>query len=214
MQGVTGLISISETGLENLDGLLGVRWADGGMTLTRNPALVDITGLDMLNTVTYVILEQNPKLERLPDFTALREIESLLVTQNDSLQELAPEMPILQFALADSGNGPYGSPWRFIQVDRNPSLTRLVLPRRAEQLAEVRVHANDRLQELSLGGSEKLDLLVITENPRLSSVDARYVQTADELRVRDNPLLSLSAFARVKTFVTNASGNADELVPY
>jgi hypothetical protein len=207
---VDGPVSLSGTGLETLDGLSGLGWTTGGLSISRNDALVDITGLDQLVETTFLVVDGNPKLERVPEFSRLERLQSLVLTGNDALQDFTPEMPELEFSLGRARNLPFSMPWRLLQVDSNPRLTRFAMPRRADALEEVYVRANDSLQELDLGGIQTLDLLFISRNPSLDNVVAPWTQTVDKLTVMNNPLLSLAAFADMKTFVTTASGNADE----
>jgi hypothetical protein len=103
--------------------------------------------------------------------------------------------------------------WRLLQVDGNPGLRRLVVPRRALSVDEVYVRSNESLSELDLGGLTIMDMLFISRNAALSIVQAPYIRRVAELTVNDNPLLSLAPFADVETFVSNLGGNADELAP-
>jgi hypothetical protein len=211
LEWVTAPINLVQTGLQDLGGLAGLRFAGAGIHIVQNPELIDVTALDGLESTTILELVENPKLLRLPRFPTLRFIESLIINGNDALEEVVLEMP----ELTNSGLGRRTSAdmWRLLQVDGNPGLRRLVVPRRALSVDEVYVRSNESLSELDLGGLTIMDMLFISRNAALSIVQAPYIRRVAELTVNDNPLLSLAPFADVETFVSNLGGNADELAP-
>jgi hypothetical protein len=213
LQQVGALLMLTETGLQSLDGLAGLAWPDSGISIERNPELVDVTALDGVESTTFIQLEANPKLQRVPSFRNMRYFEGLVINQNDALEEIVLDMPELASAGPSARNTLYINAWRLLQVDRNERLRRFVMPRRAQALDEVYVRLNDSLEEIDLGGLAVADALFISRNPALSSVRADYINRVDELTVSDNPLLSLAPFAEVETFVSNLGGNADELAP-
>lgn len=205
-------IALSQTGLQTLDAFAGTGWVQGPITISDNQELVDITGLDGLYRVTNFELINNPKLALVPRFRRLDHIETLQISGNDALEELDLTMPGLEDD-AEYRNLPDTWPWRLLAVDYNPRLARLVLSQKVSVMDQVSVRSNDSLEQLDLGGLESTDVLLINSNPALSTVVAPAIRAVDELTVKDNPLLSLAPFAEVRTFVSDLSGNADELAP-
>lgn len=204
---------LSQTGVQNLDALAGLGWVGEEINISYNPELLDVTGLNGLVRTAVFELRNNPKLAAVPPFRRLDHIESLVITGNDALETLDLTMPSLEGEDADVRNLPYSWTWRFVDVDFNAGLRRLVLPQKMIVMDQVSVRSNGSLEQIDLGGLESTDVLSIHSNQVLSTVVAPRIRTVDELTVKDNPFLSLAPFAGVQTFVLDTSGNADELAP-
>jgi hypothetical protein len=210
VQEVLGELSISRTGITNLDALGVLRWALGGINIEENLELIDLEGLDGLETVTWVALHNNPKLAVMPRFSRLESIESLQIHYT-ALEALDLALP----SLAPDGRPSYpvNFPWRLLEVANNSRLKHLTLAKKVTTLETLIVSQNDSLEQLDLGGLESANGLNIEANPALDTVVAPRLRTVDGLYVVDNPLLSLAPFAEVQTFVTEVSGNADQPAP-
>jgi hypothetical protein len=205
-------ISLTNTGLAELGPFSQLISAEGGIGIAGNAELVDITALDRLALAPSLVLEDNAKLERLPEFSELRRLGVFIVRGNGALRELAPEMPGL-VAEEDGDTQVFTTEWRLFQVQDNAALERVVLPGDASFLTKMFVARNGQLRELDTGGLRYLDTLSITDNPSLSSLIVRRIRTIDELTVTGNPGISLEPFARVQTFIVRADDKAAEAAP-
>lgn len=204
-------LTLALTGLENLDALIGLQYAD--LAIRDNPRLDDITGLRDLRGAGTILIADNPELRRVPPFTTLESLEQLYVSRNATLEELVMTLPNFQPAVAFGGVGrtradEHELPVEMIQVDGNSRLEHFALSGSLPTIANLLVLDNDSLQDVRLDTVENMLLLSIRGNDGLETVSASSLKTIAELELKDNPLLSLEPFAEIQTFVSDTSGNA------
>lgn len=217
LAGVTSMsngLFVRETGLEDLSGLSALAHAGQGAAFSGNPALADASGLNALAVADYLVFEDNDALLALPSFQQTAALNGIHIVGNDALLEVNLDMPDLQPAqfitlLFGPDELSTLSADR-IEIQGNASLTRVTSPAGFTAAQYLTIEGNPSLTELDLASIERLDFMAIKQNATLASVNLPALQTVDSLEVTGNPLLTLEAFANVRTFYSNISDNAVE----
>ncbi len=145
---------LSNTGLTHVSGLEQLANVNQ-LHLSGNAALVDLTGLQALRSVSYILIIENRSLERLPTLDQLSELQVLSVYDNPALSEALP-WPALRGVSS-------------VEFRRNAALSRLLTLSALETADEIHVDANPDLVQLDLGRLERVGYLRVTHNPLLDS---------------------------------------------
>ena len=88
-------ILIQGEDISNLNGLTGLNSVDGVLTISMNPLLVDISGLENLNTVEHLTILENPQLVNINGLANLDSIERNLTISRNALLENLNELSSL-----------------------------------------------------------------------------------------------------------------------
>jgi hypothetical protein len=204
---------VTQTGLEALPRMDLRRLRT--LMLASNPNLRDLDGSGQLAAVDSFILMDNPLLERLPNWTSLDAPRTIQIVYNDALRSI-PSFPATSRRLEDILNGSDPNApaaersvgFDAIEIANNQLLTDVALPTGISSSAYVAVYGNPSLTDLALGSLEGIDLLWIRNNAALRNVELDALDHVDELHVVDNPVLPMEAFAGVRSFEREVSGNA------
>jgi hypothetical protein len=163
----------------------------------------------------FVDTDGQPLLEHLPEWTGSRAPRTIPIAYNDALRSI-PSFPATSPRFGDilSGSDP-GAPaaersvgFDAIEIANNRLLTDVALPTGISSSAYVAVYGNPSLTDLALGSLEGIDILWIRSNAALRNVELDALDHVDELHVVDNPVLPMEAFAGVRSFESEVSGNA------
>jgi hypothetical protein len=204
---------VNQTGLETLPRMNVRRLAY--LMIADNPNLRSLEGSNQLNAVDSLLLMDNPLLERLPDWAGLYAPRTIQIVSNDALRSI-PSFPATALRFGDLLNG--GGPdtperertvgFEVIEIANNRQLTDVALPTGISSSAYVGVYGNPSLTDLALGTLEGIDVLWIRDNAALRDVELDELDHVDELHIVDNPALPMEAFAGVRSFESEVSGNA------
>lgn len=213
---VVSNVSVSGTGLENLDAFASLQNASA-VSITDNPELVDLSGLDGLLSVGFLGVSGNAALQQLPDFQGLTTLGTVAVTDNPQLRNF-PTFPGvlvsfegLQGIIELSARDRLAFRPHSIEIRNNPALESVVLGEGFQAAGLVEIASNAALESIAFSNVAAIDLLDIADNPALDRIDLGALATADTLRVSNNPALDLAAFDGVLTFVSElSSGPAPE----
>ena len=93
-------------------------------------------------------------------------------------------------------------------IERNSALQRIELPSAYRKAKDVFLSGNAQLREIAFSGVQTADNIVVTDNPMLSNVDLGALSTANSLEIQRNQRLPPSAFDGVRTFESVITGNA------
>jgi hypothetical protein len=85
---VEGDLEITDSTLQNLDGLAGIRQVSGRLVVSDNPSLEDLSGLQSLESVGSLEISQNQRLATTSGLDALRSVRELRVERNPKLISL------------------------------------------------------------------------------------------------------------------------------
>ena len=172
--------------LNGLDGLSKIR----ELKIEKNPMLINLEGLDQLDSLGSLIVRYNDGLESLQGLETLRLVAELFeINGNQSLESVEISSPVLLPIMGD-----------FVIVD-NPSVRRIAGFERMTLVGDLEIR-NTSIENLNtfqeLISTRKIQ---ITENPNLRSISGfqniRIV--GGQLALFDNPALSsVSAFNGVE----------------
>lgn len=214
------LIAIADTGLESFqpEDVLLVR----RLELVDNAALVDAEGLRAISSLEELLLVNNDRLERLPEFPHLRVgLTHLTIRDNDALRSIpawsAPDDgDFVPPEYADPAEAPdyfYPPEFSMAEIMNNAQLRDLALPTIFRFGGRVRIHDNPRLQSADLSFLDSADSLSLVNNPALTQVHVAALHSVDELQVIDNPSFSAAVFENVRTFSSEMQNNQGLPVP-
>jgi len=199
-------LTITKTGLVNLDAFSGLTKIAGELQLVDNLELENVDALDGLQFVGDLDIGGCPGLRRLPEFTELMRLDALGIYANDSLENV-PTLPKL---LSDAIEGDEYSGQRVgtlllyrpsdIAIMYNPSLTSIKLSAGWFSAGRVAILNNDALARVEFTKQRSFEQLLLGGNPLLESVELGVLGTIDSLGLRANPLLDEGVFDSVRTF--------------
>ncbi len=204
---------LQETAIETLDGLQ-LENAEI-VNLTLNDDLTDVESLSSLVSLRTLIVRSNARLRELPELDDVDDISAVSVVDNAELRSVPSirggQRSGLLVSALESGevlvNNGIG--FDFFEVGGNPKLTRIAGIGSLPEGRVIVIYENASLTEIDLGPLSALQGLHIVGNAGLTSVQLPQLQRVMELQVRDNPLLSTSAFAGVQSLSGQLSGNLD-----
>ena len=193
------------------------------LELTNNPALVSVEGLRAIESVEELVIRNDDRLEHLPELPYLDvTLATLSIRDNDSLRAIPRwiEPDDGDFLPPDNlGEPGAGDPFYFppefsmAEITGNAQLSELALPSSFRYGGNVRIHDNPRLTTLDLGFLDSADDLSIVSNASLAAVNIPVLATVDVLHVVDNPSLLPSVFDDVQVFSIEMRGNRDAAAP-
>jgi hypothetical protein len=173
-----------------------------------NELLEDLNGLGALQAVNSLTLNANASLLGVPAFPQLSSLDTLVVTYNDALEEVALNFPALVPQTRQIGTREVRYSTLYVELSNNASLRRITSPASFTAAQFFSAFENPNLVDIELGSLERADFLMIADNPALASVVAPSLTTVDTLEVVNNPLLSTAVFDGVTTLNRQISGNA------
>ena len=188
---------ISRTALENVDGL-DVQYVDD-LGIDSNAELRSLAGWKSLLGVQHFYVGGNAQLESLVD-SPLWGLEVLQIHRNPELRSVPSYLAM-------------GADQFVVEISDNAKLTDIGAPSQSPFGQQVVINDNPNLTHLSLGALKNVDVLSLRNNASLSSVDTSALETVDSLEVVNNPQLSTAAFAEVRSFSADISGNMDNPAP-
>ncbi len=212
---------VENPALQTLDGLDALEHIQEGLIIRGNAALERPDGLDALRSAGFILVEQNDRLRRLPEFPTL-DIGALYFWDNLALEELPDFLGVLASRRLPSGYNVFDVPDLFprrdwlsqrseIIIARNPALQRFSVPLGLRGGTYVSIEGNTQLRELNFSELESIDVLEIRDNTTLTQISLGALATVDSLKVTGNPLLPMSTFDAVRTFESTVSGSAESV---
>ena len=186
-------ITLGNTGIQNMQGLNSLVMVDALLTVSLNPNLKDLSGLDSVRHASVLLLENNPMLETLKGLSALTFTNSVSIYGNTMLTTLS-DMSSLQ-----SSNQIY--------ISGNPSLVDL---KAFENITDVWlgivIQSNNALSSINLDALQSVGSIKISNNPSLASLTGleSLVIINEGFLIEKNPSLSsLSALHNLTSVVGN-----------
>jgi hypothetical protein len=211
-------LMLFEIGARDLSAFAGLQRAEF-LGLTNNPALVDASGVGALASAENINVSGNPALEVLPSFVSFTTQPSTIAIHDN---------PELENVVLDFGNAPTrrydieGYPEQaggeyigyelgvdVLDIRNNAQLQSVSIPAGLTKAHLVLVGDNPSLTSVDLGSLTELGQLSIDDNPGLARVDIGALARVSFLQLTDNPLLSPAVFDDVQTFAREISGNAE-----
>jgi len=171
--------------------------------------LESLAGLENLENLSSLDLDYNGYLLDVPDFDKLYRLDALRITGSPSLARL-PAFPIMQIRpnyVLNPQDFTLSRP-DVIELD-TLGVTAFSLPGSWLSASVVKITNNAALTRVDFTGQSYIDYLWIQNNPLLLNVSTGALDKVNVLEVVDNPRLSLGAFASVRHLDMTASGNAD-----
>lgn len=203
---------MGRTGVSHLDGF-SLERADT-LSLIQNLALTDLDGLRRLNEVEDMLIVDNDALVRI-ELPGLSSWENISITQNDALVAVPHFNPEASWTgLVSSLEG--GPRPRFqrglFEVGDNPLVTTVDMlnPYDIELIV---IYRNASLLQVSIPNISRTDSLWVQDNALLQNVSIYRLEQVGTLTLRNNPAMSVGAFASVAAATRDISGNLDELEP-
>ena len=213
---VTQYMLISNTVLENLEGLNNLKEIGGYFQITHNDKLLNLNGLGNLEKInSYLHIHRNPILKNVDGLTSLNAVEGVSFFYNLELESVN---------FLNQANSGY-----YLTFDDNPSLKTISGFRNMKSLtsaliinnndallnfegfnsmeyinAELIIVGNDKLEALNLQNLKTVNnSLTIGNNNSLTSLDGlnNLIYVREDFEVSTNPLLS--DFCAVSQFVIN-----------
>jgi hypothetical protein len=213
-------IRLVDTGIESFDSGSPLRLRR--LEFRNNAALVNVDGLQAIQSVEELVIRNNDRLEQLPELPYLGvDLAILSIRDNDSLRSipqwidpddgdfLPPEN------LGEPGAGDYFFPPEFsmAEITGNAQLSELALPSTFRFGGNVRIHDNPNLKTIDLSFLDSADDVSIAYNPVLAELNIPVLETVDALHVVNNPSLPPSVFENVRSFSTEMQGNLETAAP-
>lgn len=205
-------VFIFDTAITDVDGLANLVDARQGLALSSNPELTQADALGALQVADFLVFEDCPKLERLPEFENLDGINGFKVMRNAALRSISLNFPNWNaFNIVDGVDVSIAA--GVIEIGDNQELESITFEAGFRAAQVLSVYRNASLARLDLGSLERLDQLDIVGNPALTEVALGKLQTVDTLRVFGNAQLSTSELRGVRTFESEFGLNADDPPP-
>lgn len=208
-----GFLSIERCGVEDLDALQGLLYAES-ITIRENPELLEMFGIGNASFGELTI-DANPRLVGVPTFVNGGNDVRVRISGNSALESLALTLRVGFGSIEFEGQELFiGNAW--IDIRDNPRLAALAIDN-DDPLIGISagrlfaVHRNAALQRVDLGSLRTLELLSIGDNPELSEVVLGNLERANQISVNGNPKLVTAALRAVPTFEGTFSGNADDV---
>jgi hypothetical protein len=205
-------ILLIDTGLATLPPLEQLIYV-ADFRIEGNGVLTDLNGLGALQAVNSLTINANASLRSIPAFPQLSSLDTLVVTYNDALEEVALNFPALVPQTRTIGMHEVQYSTVYVQLSNNAALRHITSPASFTALQFFSAFENPSLLDIDLGPLERADFLLIDDNPALTSVVAPSLATVNTLEVVNNPLLSTAVFDDVETFSRQISGNAEPGAP-
>jgi hypothetical protein len=205
-------VFISNTGITSADGLANLRVVSLGLALSNNPELTNADALGNLEGVDYLVFEDCPKLERLPELSNLYGINGFKAMRNASLQAISLNFPKRSSSNYVDGND-VPTAASVIEIGDNEQLESITFEAGFDAVEVLSAYRNASLTRIDLGSLQRLDHLEVRANPLLDEVALGALQTVDVLSVMENPLLSTAELRNVRTFESFFLANADDPPP-
>jgi hypothetical protein len=197
-------LEISNTALENVDGLAGLGLATT-VTISSNPELRNVAGIASTSVVEWLTIESNGLLEALPAMQVAY-VHHLIVRDNAALRQWPTFDNTLEFFQADAQN-PRSSAVDLItfrentvEVSGNPRLESVALPPGWQGAEYISIENNAALGSIDFSTAKNVTELTIANNAVLAHAELGALDTVNALRVTGNPLLPLTDFDGVRTF--------------
>ncbi|MEY4543919.1 MAG: hypothetical protein RL685_114 [Pseudomonadota bacterium] len=204
-------IRVEDTGLHDLTAFADLRYTQY-IQIVANQKMESLAGLEDIDRIESLDLDYNRYLLEIPDFNYLFGLTSLRITGSPQLQRM-PAFPALDLAqipnsyLTDQENFTLYRP-DVIELEDLGSLTSIRMPAGWASAAVVLIQNNASLTRVDFTGQSYIDYLSILNNPLLDTVGIGELDKVNVLEVVDNPRLSATTFDGVRRLDTTASGNA------
>jgi hypothetical protein len=204
-------LRIESSALTSFAGLEQLRQAKT-MFIYSNPLLVDLSALNSLESVDDLTVQEDARLEQLPDFSSLRTLRTLQVGYNDSLASIGSFGGLMEdLEIFGVAHGDTLDPHELsadvvsqhrpddIEISYNPSLRHLSFPEGWVKAGYVSIAGNEQLESVEFSTLYSIDRLAIVANPLLDQLDLGNLRRADELYLGGTPAL-LQALAELPAF--------------
>jgi hypothetical protein len=239
LRGLGGPARAQDIFLYSLPALRDLRALDFLLAVDRS-VLITGTGIEnltgfALRSTESLTLTENPNLTSLGT-RRLAEATSLWISDNDSLLDV--ELPGLEWAhvISITGNDALSSVPRYgvnrrevlvvgpdqdeveteryvFEVGNNAALTSVATPDGFSDVEQITIWSNPALTSIDLPWVASAAGLTVTDNATLRTLNAPKLKRVDDIKVINNPALSMSVFSGVQTFSTQIQDNLDEFMP-
>jgi hypothetical protein len=206
-------VRIADTGIEifEFDQILYLRHLE----LAENPALTSVDGMRALQRVQEVVIRDNDRLEQLPELPYLGGLTLLSIQGNDALRAIPSwidpdDGDFLAPEYSDARDDPgyfYPPEFYLAEITNNAQLSELALPSTFRFGGHLRIRDNPRLTSIDLSFLDSADHLSIANNPELRQINLPVLKSIDELQVVNNPHLPAATFENVRSFSIEMQGN-------
>jgi hypothetical protein len=207
-----------EIGVRDLSAFAGLESSEN-LSVFNNPALVDASGLGALQRADTINVIGNAALEVLPSFVSfMLQPSTLAIRDNPELESVeldfsnAPTRRYDIQGFPEQGGDEYVGyelGVDVLDIRNNAQLQSVSVPAGLTKAHLVLVSDNPSLTSIDLGSLTELGQLSIDDNPGLAQVDTGDLARVSFLQLTDNPLLSPAVFDDVQTFAREISGNAE-----
>jgi hypothetical protein len=177
--------------------------------IVANQKLESLTGLENILRVEYLDLDYNRYLVEVPDFEKLWGLQVLRITGSPLLARL-PAFQGMQVPYVSNNQEQFilGRP-DVIELEDLGSVTTFSMPAGWSSASVVRIQNNANLRRVDFTGQTYIDYLSIQNNPLLENLNTGVLDKVNVLEVVDNPRLSMATFGAIRHLDMTASGNAD-----
>jgi len=203
-----GSLHLEDTQLHDLSAFANLRGADA-IQIVACFRLESLAGLENLESLQSLDLDYNGYLLEVPDFDKLYRLNALRITGSPSLARLPAfaNLQVRQNYVPNPQDFILSRP-DVIELD-DLGVTTFSLPASWLSASVVKITNNAALTRVDFTGQSYVDYLSIQGNPLLENVSTGALDKVNVLEVVDNPRLSLTTFDSVRHLDMTASGNAD-----
>lgn len=202
------IVDLGGTALEDLDALENLEVVDDHLYITGNQQLSDMNGLNRVRRIGDLDVQDNPVLERMGDFASLELLETIHIEGNASLTAL-PSFPSYYQSIGNTFfPGRTVIDVEHIWIGDNESLGRFVMPARWRAANLVEIIAARHLDAIDFVNLQSVGTLIVSMNSVLTEVNLGALSSAAYLDVRNNTVLSPTAFDGVRSLESDIKDNA------